>query len=119
MGAWAAGLILSIGTASPAESAKLTDQALSSKINLLDGRLTIDMPTGTEVDSEHSSIKRDEASEVLHKETRASVKLDKQQLDLSVRELYATSGNNFDGNARKVFEPNLEAGKSNQILKTR
>jgi Tfp pilus assembly protein PilF len=116
MGDWAAGLILSIGTASPAESAKLTDQALSSKINLLDGRLTIDMPTGTEVDSEHSSIKRDEASEVLHKETRASVKLDKQQLDLSVRELYATSGNNFDGNARKVFEPNLEAGKSKLSL---
>lgn len=92
MGLLAAGLILSIGTASHADSAELKEEALSSKINLLDGRLTIDVPTGTEVDSERLSQKRDEASEIQDKETRASVKVEKLRLDISAKELFETSG---------------------------
>ena len=109
------GLILSIGIAYSACASDLSDQSLSSKIDLLNGRLTVDMPKGTVLDSTPRST-MSEASEVREQETRASVTTGNQRLDLLVRELYAVSGKDFGGNAKKVFEPKLKEGNSKFLL---
>ncbi|MBK8221684.1 MAG: tetratricopeptide repeat protein [Candidatus Obscuribacter sp.] len=116
--AWTTTVVLIIGLASSAYSAELSDRALSSKIDLLDGRLTIDMPSGTVSDSHCHAKGTKVASEVIQKETRASVTAGRQRLDLSVRELFATSGKNFDGSAIKVLQPKPTEGNSNFSLRT-
>lgn len=112
----ASALLLSIGIAPSVCASELSEQALSNKIDVLNGRLTIDMPNGTVVHSEHRSKDMSEASEVQIKETIATVTVGKQQLDLSVRELFAASGRDFVGNAEKVFKPILNDGKSKVSL---
>lgn len=113
--AWTTTVVLIIG-ASSAYSAELSDRALSSKIDLLDGRLTIDMPSGTVSDSHYHAKGTKVASEVIQEETRASVTAGRQRLYLSVRELFATSGKNFAGSAKKVLQSESTVGNSNFSL---
>ncbi|MBS2010372.1 MAG: tetratricopeptide repeat protein [Cyanobacteria bacterium SZAS TMP-1] len=117
--ALATGMILSVVMAFSSSASELSDLPLSTKITVLNGRLTIDIPKGTVRESEHRSKTNKEASEIEDPETRASVTSGKQRLDLSVRELYAFGGKDFDVNARKLLEPKLQDGKLKFSLKNK